>query len=65
VPLTIDASSSSVCSISGGAVSFRATGTRTVNANQVGNANYNANYNAASQLHQASWWARVQQSIVC
>jgi hypothetical protein len=61
VPLTIDASSSSVCSISGGAVSFRATGTRTVNANQVGN----ANYNAASQLHQASWWARVQQSIVC
>jgi hypothetical protein len=32
-----------------------------VNANQAGN----ANYNAASQLQQASRWARVQQTIVC
>ena len=40
VTLTIDASASSVCSISGGVVSFNAVGTCVINANQAGNANY-------------------------
>ncbi len=40
VTLTIDASASSVCSISGGVVSFNAVGTCVINANQAGNANF-------------------------
>ena len=49
VAITVDATSSSVCSISGGVVSFNAVGTCTINANQAGN----ANYNAATQLQQS------------
>jgi hypothetical protein len=41
VTLTIDAAASSVCSISGQAVSFTAVGTCVIDANQAGNANYN------------------------
>ncbi|MEJ0096839.1 MAG: hypothetical protein WDM84_01180 [Bauldia sp.] len=41
VTLTIDSSTSTICSISGGAVSFQAVGTCTVDANQAGNGNYN------------------------
>ena len=41
VAFTIDASASSVCSISGSTVSFTATGTCVIDANQAGNANYN------------------------
>ena len=38
VAFTIDASSSSVCSISGGAVTILVSGTCRINANQAGNA---------------------------
>jgi hypothetical protein len=40
VTFTIDATASSVCSISGGIVSFNAVGTCVINADQAGNANY-------------------------
>ena len=40
VTITIDATASSVCSISAGVVSFNAVGTCVINANQAGNANY-------------------------
>jgi hypothetical protein len=49
VSFTIDAASSSVCSISGATVSFIGVGTCTVDANQAGN----ANYNAAAQAQQS------------
>jgi large repetitive protein len=49
VALTIDSSSSSVCSISAGVVSFTTAGTCTINANQAGN----TNYNAAPQVQQS------------
>lgn len=42
VTLTIDASASSVCSLSGGLVSFKAAGTCVIDANQTGNTNWNA-----------------------
>jgi len=49
VTITVDATSSSgVCSISGGVVSFNAIGTCILDANQAGN----ANYNAATQVQQ-------------
>jgi hypothetical protein len=41
VTLTVDASSSSVCSISAGVVSFKAAGGCRLDANQAGNANWN------------------------
>ena len=49
VAITIDATSSSVCSITAGAVSYLASGTCTIDFNQAGN----ANYNAAPQVQQA------------
>ena len=49
VGLTVDAASSAVCSISGGAVSFQATGTCTIDANQAGD----QNYAAAAQVQQS------------
>ena len=49
VSLAIDAASSSVCSISGGAVSFQSVGTCTINADQAGN----TTYNAAPQVQQS------------
>jgi len=49
VTFTIDASASSVCSISGGIVSFNAVGTCVINANQGGN----ANYKPATQVQQS------------
>src|SRR4029077_20790016 len=42
VAFTIDASATSVCSISGSTVSFTGVGTCVIDANQAGNANYNA-----------------------
>jgi hypothetical protein len=48
VVLTVDASSSAVCSISTGIVSFQGVGSCTVNANQAGN----ATFNAAAQVQQ-------------
>ena len=47
--LTIDASSASVCSLSGGVVTFTGSGTCKINANQSGN----ADYNAAAQVQQS------------
>jgi hypothetical protein len=41
VTLTVDASSSAVCSIAGGVVSFKAAGTCRIDANQAGNSNWN------------------------
>jgi parallel beta-helix repeat protein len=49
VVFTIDASATSVCSINLGVVSFTAVGTCTIDANQLGN----ANYNAAQQVQQS------------
>ena len=49
VAITIDATSSSVCSITAGAVSYLASGTCTIDFNQAGN----ANYNAAPEVQQA------------
>jgi hypothetical protein len=49
VTLTVDASASSVCSIAGAVVSFKAAGTCKIDANQAGN----ANWNAASQAQQS------------
>ena len=48
VTITVDSLSSSICSISGGVVSFQAVGTCTLDANQAGN----GNYNAATQVSQ-------------
>ena len=47
--LTIDASATSVCSISAGVVTFIAAGTCVIDANQAGN----ANWNAATQAQQS------------
>jgi outer membrane protein OmpA-like peptidoglycan-associated protein len=49
VTYTIDASSSSVCTISAGVVSFIGNGTCTIDANQAGN----TTYNAATQAQQS------------
>jgi uncharacterized protein YhjY with autotransporter beta-barrel domain len=49
VAFTIDSSSSAVCSISSGVVSFTGAGTCLINANQAGN----ATYNAATQVQQS------------
>jgi hypothetical protein len=48
VTITVDASSSAVCSISGGVVTFNAAGTCTIDANQAGN----GAFNAATQVQQ-------------
>lgn len=49
VTLTIDASANSVCSISGGVVSFTGVGNCVIDANQAGN----GTYNAAPQVQQS------------
>ncbi len=59
VALTIDASSSTVCSIAAGVVSFQTVGTCTVNANQAGN----GNWNAAPQVQQSFTVAKGDQTI--
>jgi hypothetical protein len=41
VTITVDTSTSAICSISGGIVSFNAVGTCVVDANQAGNSNWN------------------------
>src|SRR5579862_2791032 len=57
--LSIDATSSAVCSLSGSTVSFTAVGTCTVDADQAGN----ANYNAAAQAHQTFAVGKAPQTI--
>jgi Bacterial Ig domain/Cadherin-like domain len=59
VTFTIDASATSVCSISGSTVSFTAVGTCVIDANQAGN----ANYNAAPQVQQSFAVAKGDQTI--
>jgi outer membrane protein OmpA-like peptidoglycan-associated protein len=59
VTYTIDAASSSVCTISAGVVSFIAMGTCTIDANQAGN----ATYSAATQAQQSFSVAKMGQTI--
>src|SRR6202023_2976668 len=59
VAFTIDASASAVCSISGSTVSFIGAGTCVIDANQAGN----ANYNAAPQAQQSFAVAKGDQTI--
>ncbi len=59
VALSIDASASSVCSLSGGNVTFQSVGTCVVNANQAGN----ANYAAAPQVQQTFAVGQGSQTI--
>ena len=59
VAITIDASSSSVCKITAGVVSYQATGTCKVDFNQAGN----GNYNAAPQVQQSIAVGLTSQTI--
>ena len=59
VTITVDSLSSSICSISGGVVSFQAVGTCTLDANQAGN----GNYNAATQVVQNVTVTKGSQTI--
>ncbi|MCE7951009.1 MAG: Ig-like domain repeat protein [Xanthomonadales bacterium PRO7] len=59
VTLAIDASSAGVCSLSGSTVSFIGVGTCVIDANQAGN----ANYNAAPQAQQTFAVAKADQTI--
>ncbi|MFC4821253.1 hypothetical protein [Dokdonella ginsengisoli] len=59
VALTIDASAASVCSISGGVVSFHGAGTCTIDANQAGD----ADWNAAPQMQQSFAVGKGSQTI--
>jgi len=57
--VTVDASASSVCAITAGAVSFSAAGTCTLDANQSGN----ANYNPAPQVQQTFTVGKASQTV--
>jgi hypothetical protein len=59
VTLSVDASASSVCSIAGSTVSFIGAGTCVINANQGGN----ASYNAAAQAQQSFAVAKASQTL--
>ena len=59
VAITVDSSSSSICSISSGVVSFNAAGTCTLDANQAGN----GDYNAAAQVQQKVTVGKGSQTI--
>ena len=59
VSFTIDAAAASVCSIAGSTVSFFGAGTCVIDANQAGN----ANYNAAPQVQQSFLVAKANQTI--
>ena len=59
VAFTIDSTATSVCAISGSTVSFSATGTCVIDANQAGN----ANYNAAPQVQQFFGVGKTSQTI--
>jgi outer membrane protein OmpA-like peptidoglycan-associated protein len=51
--ITVDSSSSSICSISGGVVSFLSAGTCTLDANQAGGSMSGSTYAAAAQVQQS------------
>src|SRR5436309_9006718 len=57
--MTIDATATSVCTISGSTVSFIGAGTCVIDANQAGN----ASYNAASQVQQSFAVSKGNQTI--
>ena len=57
--ITVDASSSTICTITGGVVSFIAAGTCTLDANQAGN----GSYNAAAQVQQAVTVSKGNQTL--
>src|SRR5262249_51511810 len=59
VTFTIDASAASVCSVSGSTVSFIGVGTCVIDADQAGN----ANYNAAPQAQQSFAVSKADQTI--
>ena len=59
VVFTIDSTTTSTCSISGGNVSFQTIGTCLVNSNQAGN----ANYNAAVQVQQSFLVGRANPNV--
>ena len=59
VSFAIDTAASSVCTLSGTTVSFLTGGTCVINANQAGN----ANYNAAIQVQQSFAVAKATQTI--
>ena len=59
VTFTIDASASSVCSITGSTVSFIGAGSCVIDANQLGN----GNYNAATQVQQSFAVGKANQAI--
>src|SRR5207253_1254415 len=59
VTFTIDATATSVCSIAGSTVSFIGVGTCVIDANQPGN----ANYNAAPQVQQSFAVGKGNQTI--
>ncbi|MEQ1516937.1 MAG: dockerin type I domain-containing protein, partial [Usitatibacteraceae bacterium] len=59
VTFTIDASASAVCTIAASTVSFISGGTCVINANQAGN----ANFNAAPQVQQSFAVAKAAQTI--
>jgi hypothetical protein len=57
--ITVDSSTSSICSIAGGVVSFQAVGTCKLDANQGGN----ANWNAAPQVQQSFAVGKGNQTV--
>lgn len=59
VAFTVDATSSAVCSIAAGVVTFNSVGTCLVNANQAGN----TNYAAAAQVQQTITVAKGDQTV--
>jgi hypothetical protein len=59
VAITVDSTSSTVCTISGGIVSFQTTGTCVLDANQAGN----TNYNAAARVQQSFTVAHASQTV--
>jgi hypothetical protein len=59
VALTVDSSSTSVCSLSGATVSFTGVGTCTIDANQTGS----ATYSSAPQVQQSFAVGKAAQSI--
>ena len=63
VTLSVDGSSSTVCSISGGAVSFNASGICTLDANQAGGTNGSLTYTAALQVQQSFAVQSIAQTV--
>merc|ERR1711916_210250 len=59
VTITVDGTSSSVCSISGGVVTYQKAGTCTLNANQGGD----DDYNAATQVQQSFSVGKGAQTV--